>query len=340
MIDLTLDSILIPDLTGYMPPFGTKVARTAVNKGGLSTQEVNNNIIASFVKMRGVIVTSSDQTSLVEYDAKIIIESEDSITLTLGNATYKGCRLAIVNNTTFTHILSCTSVSTNTPHILPNANIEIMWNGSAWQSCGGKMVGDIHEQKPQTDSPFDIFPCSDWEELISHNAAFYRAANAPKTLYTIDETKWFRDSELENPVNWVGIKNSNGTNGTVSNSGTTTTNSKGQVVKIFTGSWSSGMAAAYINKSGNLITQEDTLQNHSHQSRMKITESSGISNGYPGTANNGMVVGNSEWGSSQMRNNWYAGKSFVGVIRTDQGTRYSEETRPVNLTVKVWKRIN
>lgn len=89
-----------------------------------------------------------------------------------------------------------------------------------------------------------------------------------------------------------------------------------------------------------MITQKDTLQNHSHQSRMKTTASNGISNAYPGTVTNGMVVGNADWGSSAMRNNWYDGKSFVGVIRTDQGTRYSEETRPVNLTVKVWKRIN
>lgn len=73
---------------------------------------------------------------------------------------------------------------------------------------------------------------------------------------------------------------------------------------------------------------------------MKTTGSSGISNGYPGTASNGMVVGNSDWSSSEMRNTWYGGNSFVGVIRTDQGTRYSEETRPVNLTVKVWKRVN
>lgn len=73
---------------------------------------------------------------------------------------------------------------------------------------------------------------------------------------------------------------------------------------------------------------------------MKITESSGINNGYPGTAYNGMVVGNSGWGSSEMRNKWYKGNSIVGNIRTDQDTRYSEETRPINLTVKVWKRIN
>ena len=109
MIDLTLDSILIPDITGYTPPFGTKVARTAVNKGGLSTQEVNNNIIASFVKMRGVVVGTSDTTSRIEYDAKIIIEAAEPITLTLGNATYRGCRVTLVNNTEFTHILSCDS---------------------------------------------------------------------------------------------------------------------------------------------------------------------------------------------------------------------------------------
>lgn len=266
MIDLTLDSILIPDITGYTPPFGTKVARTAVNKGGLSTQEVNNNIIASFVKMRGVAVTASEETSKVEYDAKIVIEAETAITLTLGNATYRGCRVSVVNATNFTHTLVCTSVSTNEPHILPNANIEIMWNGSAWQNVSGKAVGDIHEQKPQTESPFDIFPCSDWVELISHNGAFYRSANAPTTLYTVDESKWFADSELTHPIEWSGIMVKNETSGeyeagTVTDTGNTITNSRGETVKIYTGSWTSGKAAAFIDKSGVLIAQDESLPN-------------------------------------------------------------------------------
>lgn len=73
---------------------------------------------------------------------------------------------------------------------------------------------------------------------------------------------------------------------------------------------------------------------------MKTSASNGISNAYPGTASNGQVVGNADWRGAGMRNKWFDGYSFVGDIRTDQDTRYSEETRPVNLTVKVWKRIN
>lgn len=264
MIDLTLDSILVPDITGYTPPFGTKIARTAVNKGGLSTQQVHNNIIAGFVKMRGVVVDTSDTTSSVEYDAKIIIEATQAITLTLAAASYRGCRLNIVNNTSYTHTLSCASVSTNTPHILPNANIEIMWNGTAWQAVGGINVGQTYAQEPKQESPFDVFPCSDWVELISHNGTFKRAANAPTTLYSPEGTKFYRDAELTNPVEWQGILNANGTAGTVTDSGNTTTNSKGQTVKIYTGSWTSGNAANYIEKSGNLSAQGDQNRSHNH----------------------------------------------------------------------------
>ena len=264
MIDLTLDSILVPDITGYTPPFGTKIARTAVNKGGLSTQQVHNNIIAGFVKMRGVVVDTSDTTSSVEYDAKIIIEATQAITLTLAAASYRGCRLNIVNNTSYTHTLSCASVSTNTPHILPNANIEIMWNGTAWQAVGGINVGQTYAQEPKQESPFDVFPCSDWVELISHNGTFKRAANAPTTLYSLEGTKFYRDAELTNPVEWQGILNANGTAGTVTYSGNTTTNSKGQTVKIYTGSWTAGNAAAYIEKSGVLTPQGDQNKSHVH----------------------------------------------------------------------------
>lgn len=73
---------------------------------------------------------------------------------------------------------------------------------------------------------------------------------------------------------------------------------------------------------------------------MKISSYARIVNGYPGADGSGMVVGNCGWSESEMRNTWYGGNSIVGNIRTDQGTRYSEETRPINLTVKVWKRIN
>ena len=186
MIDLTLNSILIPDITGYTPPFGTKVARTPINKGGLSTQEVNNNIIASFVKMRGVVVTVSDSTSVIEYDAKLLIEAESAITLTLGNATYRGCKVSIVNTTRFTHTLICTSVSTNAPIILPNTSFEIIWTGTAWKSLSAPAVGKRVTQFPQEEPPSTTYPCTKWE-LLSFDGAFFRTEGTNANQF-IDKT--------------------------------------------------------------------------------------------------------------------------------------------------------
>lgn len=369
MIDLTLDSILVPDITGYTPPFGTKIARTAVNKGGLSTQQVHNNIIAGFVKMRGVVVDTSDTTSSVEYDAKIIIEATQTITLTLAAASYRGCRLNIVNNTSYTHTLSCASVSTNTPHILPNANIEIMWNGTAWQAVGGINVGQTYAQEPKQESPFDVFPCSDWVELISHNGTFKRAANAPTTLYSLEGTKFYRDAELTNPVEWQGILNANGTAGTVTYSGNTTTNSKGQTVKIYTGSWTSGNAAAYIEKSGVLSAQGDMIKTHtsgnesaghthgagdleatkagehSHSvtpSAWNLSSMAGVY--YPAaTRDNNGDAGNCNWRSSSDGEHSHPIKGDTGGVSAHHTHTYGNatnnpETRPKNYTLKIWKR--
>lgn len=135
MIDLTLDAILIPDLTGYVNPlnFGTKITTTPDNHGGLSTLQVNNNILAPFSLMRGVSISTSEQTSEVQYDAKLILENTTGeITLTLGNGQYAGCKVCIINRTTTDHVLSCTYVAQSCPKILKKTNLNLIWNGDYW----------------------------------------------------------------------------------------------------------------------------------------------------------------------------------------------------------------
>lgn len=197
-------------------------------------------------------------------DRCVYITAASAVTLTIGNAAQHGIKIRIINTTSLTHTLLLTSVSINVPHILPMANVEIMWNGTAWQHVGGCAVGETFEQKPQCDSPFDVFPCSGWVELISHNGAFYRSANAPTTLYTLDAVNFYADVERLNPVDWSGIKNADGTPGTVSDTGNTQYNSRGEEMKIYTGSWTSGAAAAYINKTDDLITQNSQNLSHIH----------------------------------------------------------------------------
>lgn len=96
MIDLTLNSLLVPDILGYDPPFGSKITTTPENKGGLSTRQVNDNILLPFAKQRAVIVEQSDTTSNVEYDAKIILKGETT-ELTIGKASYEGCHISVTS---------------------------------------------------------------------------------------------------------------------------------------------------------------------------------------------------------------------------------------------------
>lgn len=211
-------------------------------------------------------------------DKCVYITAASAVTLTIGNASQPGIKIRIINTTSLTHSLSLTSVSINVPHILPMANVEIMWNGTAWQHVGGCAVGETFEQKPQCDSPFDVFPCSGWVELISHNSAFYRSANAPTTLYTLDAVNFYADVERLNPVDWSGIKNADGTPGTVSNTGNTQYNSRGEEMKIYTGSWTSGSAAVYITRDGDLRLQQDQIPYHNHS----FTPSGSVSSSFTG----------------------------------------------------------
>lgn len=97
MIDLTLNSFLHPDLVGLKPPFGTIIERTAENKGGLSTAQTDNNMAMPFALMRPVTVATSDTTSKVEYDAKLLLTGDTPLTIHLDGATYQGCTVTIVN---------------------------------------------------------------------------------------------------------------------------------------------------------------------------------------------------------------------------------------------------
>ena len=47
--------------------------------------------------MRPVEVAESDETSVVEYDAKILLSGNKPLTITLADAAYNGCRVVVMN---------------------------------------------------------------------------------------------------------------------------------------------------------------------------------------------------------------------------------------------------
>ena len=135
MIDLTLQGFLVPNILGYDPPFGTKIETTPENKGGLTTREVNDNIMMPFAKQRPVAVTASDSTSRVDYDAKILIKGDaeaGTVTLTMGDGGYEGCMVTVICVSGSASV----SASGTAYSMIAGTMLRLAWDGTQWIQPG------------------------------------------------------------------------------------------------------------------------------------------------------------------------------------------------------------
>ena len=155
-LDLSLNSFLVPNLVGFNPEFGTKITPTQLNGGGLSTAEVNQNIMMAFAKMRPVPIASASDTTSVEYDAKLVFQSNlaSSITLTLGDGTYIGCNVTVSNVSNVNQIVSLNSGSgtgrvARTVTLEPKSLVQIVWDGVNWQVVTTK-ISTVAPSSPTT----------------------------------------------------------------------------------------------------------------------------------------------------------------------------------------------
>ena len=163
MIDLTLDSMLVPALEGYKPVVGKKIEYTALNKGGLSTQQVVENIALPFVKQRSVIIDKSETSSVIEYDASIMINGVN-VTFTLDRGVSPGIEIQVM-------CLQSASISylgiyqnTVTDHLAAFTIAKYIWTGSAWFCSSAPGIGSVKEQFPGTPEPYWVYG-GQWEEL-------------------------------------------------------------------------------------------------------------------------------------------------------------------------------
>ncbi len=188
MIDLTLNSFLHPDLVGLKPPFGTIIERTAENKGGLSTAQTDNNMAMPFALMRPVTVATSDTTSKVEYDAKLLLTGDTPLTINLDDATYEGCTVTVVNSSTAQATLvavgKLNGTDTGTLN-LPIGRIAVITWRSGWitlqetTSEGTFSVPPldfIYLQFREQKAPDTLFPGTTWQNISNTYAGrFFRA---------------------------------------------------------------------------------------------------------------------------------------------------------------------
>lgn len=161
-IDTTLKSFLVPDLQEYTPPFGTKVIRTAINNGGLSTQEVNDNIMMPFAKQRPLVVTEDSETDTIEHNASFVINQEN-ITLSLKEA-FIGCVIKILfaenGKVEYTNIFG----ETNIDEILKNRTIEYTYTSDGWFCSSAPEIYSKVEQYPTDPEPASIYG-GQWQDV-------------------------------------------------------------------------------------------------------------------------------------------------------------------------------
>ena len=119
---------------------------------------------------------------------------------------------------------------------------------------------------------------------------------------------FYADVERERPIDISGL-------GTATDTGNTEYNSRGEQMKIYSGDWTSGNADAYIDKTGVLIAQLDAIQRHTHTISAPTQSISPFAGG----------------------NNWNMGATNQTQSTGTTG-RFDVETRPINFTVRIWKR--
>ena len=96
MIDLTLDTLTVPGIPDYTPPFGTQKDPLV----SLSTLETNDNIIKPFTAQRAVEFSHDETLSRIERNATLVYTGDADATLDISNVTtFKGNEIKIVNAT-------------------------------------------------------------------------------------------------------------------------------------------------------------------------------------------------------------------------------------------------
>lgn len=139
MIDLTLDRLKRPAITGLVTNFGTTVEVTEKNKGGLSTTEVDANMALPYELQREVNVSTSDTTSIVEYNAKLALVGDEIITLKLLNGSFTGCTVKITNRGSQTNRIEFND--NDALSVGPTQSYTLEWTGGNWWL--GKEDADI-----------------------------------------------------------------------------------------------------------------------------------------------------------------------------------------------------
>ena len=156
-IDLTLESFQVPALAEYNPPVGTKKS-----EGGLSTREVNDNIMMPWLKQRPVEITETSTTKAsgvqgvnpVQFNGMFVFTASSRVQFTLDGAAFVGCTATFLNTSAYIQDVSGINLTvpatpTYDAHTVhPNGRITLVWTGTEWlreEKLGiGKQIGEAY----------------------------------------------------------------------------------------------------------------------------------------------------------------------------------------------------
>ena len=316
MIDLTLDSMLVPALEGYKPVVGKKIEYTALNKGGLNTQQVVENIAMPFVKQRSVIIDKSETSSVIEYDARIMISGED-VTFTLDRGVSPGIEIQVM-------CLQSASIrylgiyqNTVTDHLNAFTIAKYVWTGSAWFCSSAPGIGAVKEQFPGTPEPYWVYG-GQWEELKLAGMSL-RAAGGDASPFTHPmKVSASGTSVIVDSLD----TNSNSSLSTLAVGDLLIGGEEYRTVTAITGNTITiDKEFTHSDITTILIGQNDQLQGHEHS-----YTHGGPDDAFDGVGVKAGILGN--YTTSGIVTNGNNGKPRVG-----------NETRGKNLTVRYWKRI-
>ena len=163
----------------YAAHLGTKAAPLKVGTRGVPIYIDKNgvpqpcdNIQATIAK--DTIVQSTD-AGAVDFDRIIIISAVNEIILTIGDGSYAGIEVKIINTTDKTHTIRCTSARGEDSTLQAKQIQTIIWNGSKWEGLSCPRIGEVYVQYPQQTSPMDLFVCTKWKLQEQYAGAFFRA---------------------------------------------------------------------------------------------------------------------------------------------------------------------
>ena len=122
-----------------------------------------------------ITVTDSYDVGVIDYDKTIDINAASPIILTLGNGTYAGIEVKIINATQKDHAIRGTTAREGDSTLQAGQIQTIIWNGSKWEGLSCPRIGEVYVQYPQQEAPQDLFICTKWKLQEQYAGAFFRS---------------------------------------------------------------------------------------------------------------------------------------------------------------------